>query len=172
MPLIPNRRRRNSLIEAALMTDADPGLGHLVSQAQGQGELQDAGGLAGLLRGGLGGQIAQAHPQGAGSLADDDDRPESSVLLGQGARAGGLGGSQTPFTRSVVNRGGKLYEAHSYGGGKPTQFFQRKNPAVLQAASQAAARQQLGQPAVAPSGLSARDEELLKMLLGNPTMRR
>jgi hypothetical protein len=112
--------------------------------------------------------IIQNHAQPTGSLADD--RPESSVLLGKGMRAGGLGGQQQ-FDRSVVNRGGELYEAHSYGPGTKTRYFQRRNPAVLQAAANQAAQRQTGQP-VAPSGLNPRDEELLKMLLGNPTLRR
>jgi len=115
---------------------------------------------------------AQAHPQGTGSLADSDG-PHNAVFLGQGARAGGLGGSQTPFKRySVTNRAGKLLEAHDYGGGD-IKYFARKNPAILQAAAQQAAARQMHQPTPAmPAGLAPEDLERIKLLLGNPTLSR
>jgi hypothetical protein len=114
----------------------------------------------------LNGQLDQP-----GSLADDG-RPESSVLLGTGMKAGGLGRAPVQYKRSVVRRHGKLLEAHSYGPGTETRYFERKNPAVLQAAAAQAAQQQTGAPVTPASGLSPRDEELLKMLLGNPSLHR
>lgn len=114
---------------------------------------------------------AQNAPQGSGSLADDG-RPESSVLLGTGMKAGGFGRAPAQFKRSIVRRHGKLMEAHSYGPGTETKYFERKNPAVLQAAANQAAQQQLGQPVAPAAGLAPQDEELLKLLLGNPTLRR
>jgi hypothetical protein len=109
--------------------------------------------------------------QPTGSLADDG-RPDSSVLLGTGMGPARFGRAPSQFQRSVVRRGGKLLEAHSYGPGTETKYFERKNPAVLRAAAAQAAQQQLGQPVASPSGLSPRDEELLRMLLGNPTLHR
>jgi hypothetical protein len=121
---------------------------------------------------------AQAHPQPAGSLADAQDligpQGGAAYLLSQGVRAGKVPGTQTalnsPFKRYAVNRGGKMLEAHDYGGGD-VKYFARKNPAILQAAVQQHLAQ--GQPgAPAMPNLSAQDEELLRMLLGNNTLRR
>lgn len=150
----------------------------LLAQIIGGGGLRDVSGVAGQERPLDENPVDPAHlaaaiqnrPQSPGSLADD--RPESSVLLGTGMKAGGFGRAPAQFKRSVVRRGGKLLEAHSYGPGTETQYFERKNPAVLQAAAAQAAQQQTGTPVVPASGLSPRDEELLKMLLGNPTLRR
>jgi hypothetical protein len=109
--------------------------------------------------------------QPTGSLADDG-RPDSSVLLGTGMGPAQFGRAPSQFQRSVVRRGGKLLEAHSYGPGTETKYFERKNPAVLQAAAAQAAQQQVGAPVQAPQGLDPRDQELLKLLLGNPSLRR
>jgi hypothetical protein len=149
----------------------------LLAQIIGGGGLQDVSGAAGQMQeGGLTADpvhlanLIQNRAQPTGSLADD--RPESSVLLGTGMKAGGLGRAPVQYKRSVVRRHGKLLEAHSYGPGTETRYFERKNPAVLQAAAAQAAQQQTGAPVTAASGLSPRDEELLKMLLGNPTLHR
>lgn len=114
---------------------------------------------------------AQNRAQPTGSLADEG-RPDSSVLLGTGMTPARFGRPSSQFKRSVVERNGKLLEAHSYGPGTETKYFERKNPAVLRAAAAQAAQQQLGQPVAPPSGLNPRDEELLRMLLGNPTLHR
>jgi len=126
-------------------------------------------------------QQTTGHPQPAGSLADAQDlvgpRGGAAYLLGQGLRAptgrqgfGPAGRTNSPFKRFAVNRGGKLLEAHDYGDGD-VKYFARKNPAILQAAvQQSLGRDQEGAPA-APN-LSAQDEELLKLLLGNNTLRR
>ena len=125
-------------------------------------------------------QQQTAHPQPTGSLADQDlvgPRGGAAYLLGQGLRAptgrqgfGPAGRATSAFKRFAVNRGGKLLEAHDYGDGD-VKYFARKNPAILQAAvQQSLGRGQEGAPA-APN-LSAQDEELLKLLLGNNTLRR
>lgn len=88
----------------------------------------------------------------------------AAYLLGQGMRAGGLGRPSTNFKRYAVNRGGRILEAHDYGDGD-IRYFARKNPAILQAAVQ----QSLGNRATPQ--MSPQDEELLKLLLGNPTLR-
>jgi len=111
-----------------------------------------------------------------------DDRVQSLVgpqggaayLLGQGVNRRTVGGTQTPldspFKRYAVNRGGRMLEAHDYGGGD-IRYFARKNPAILQAAVQQSLGH--GQPGVpATPNLSPHDEELLKLLLGNPTLSR
>jgi hypothetical protein len=114
---------------------------------------------------------AENMAQPTGSLADDG-RPDSSVLLGTGMGPARFGRAPSQFQRSVVRRGGRLMEAHSYGPGTETRYFERKNPAVLQAAAAQAAQQQVGAPVQAAQGLDPRDQELLKLLLGNPSLRR
>jgi hypothetical protein len=121
-------------------------------------------------------QQPTSHPQPAGSLADAQDlvgpQGGAAYLLSQGLRAGSGpgGGVNAKFKRYAVNRGGKMLEAHDYGGGD-VKYFARKNPAILQAAVQQHLGQ--GQPgAPAMPNLSAQDEELLRMLLGNNTLRR
>ena len=130
------------------------------------------------------GRPSAKEPAPAGSLADQTPQENLVAHLGQGVRAGTLGGAtvNTPFARSVVRRGNKLMEAHTYGNGQ-TRYFERKNPAVLQAAAQRALTRggasalQTGAVTRIPGQqqaptLSPRDEELLKLLLGNPTLRR
>jgi len=150
----------------------------LIAQlAQGLGTMHDDGMEESPLQQGSQGSLAAIRAanraQPTGSLADSG-RPTSSVLLGTGMSTGGPGGhAPLQFKRYATTRpDGQIMEAHDYGNGN-VKYFRRKNNAVLQAAAAQAAQQQLGGSApAAPAGLSGRDEELLKLLLGNPTLRR
>lgn len=135
---------------------------------------------------------AHNRAQPTGSLADlagarvggaTEDIGGGGVLatLGRGMSTGGPGGgAPLGYARRVVRRGNRLLEQHDYGPGTESRFFERKNPGVLAAAvqrSQGARPNALQSAAMlsgAPQGqaLTAPDEELLKLLLGNPTLRR
>lgn len=129
---------------------------------------------------------APVHPAHLVAAAMNAAQPTGSLAtLGRGMSTGGPGG-QAPqdFTRRVVRRGNRLLEEHDYGPGTEARFFERKNPGVLAEAVRQS-RLQGPRPNTLQTGamlsglqgqaqgdLSARDEELLKMLLGNPTLRR
>lgn len=107
-------------------------------------------------------------PQATGPVGGSD--VSNRVLLGRGSARHAVGGAQvdSPFQRIAANRGGKLMEGHDYGNGD-VRWFARKNPMLLQLASQLAATQQLhgntnAQTAVA--GLGADDQERIRRLLG------
>lgn len=95
----------------------------------------------------------------------------NAVHLGQGLRAGTIGGAQTstPFERYSTMRHGRLMEAHDYGGGD-VKYFARKNPALLEAAAKLATSRQLkagrNAQAAAVAAMSPEDQERIRRLLG------